>query len=56
MEGRLLWSVKIDHVISNFLKKCLPQILQGPFLNTLSHMTLRDNFQGNVGDILVSMT
>ena len=37
-------------------KGCLPQILQGPFLNTLSYMTLRDNFQGNVGDILVSMT
>ena len=25
----------------NFFKGCLPQILLGPFLNTLSHITLR---------------
>ena len=24
----------------NFFKGCLPQILFGPFLNTLSHMTI----------------
>ena len=49
-----------DHIILNFLKGCLPQILLGPFLNTLSQnvifLTLVDqnlnvvnteNFQGS---------
>ena len=30
-----------DHVLSNFLKGCLPEILLGPLLNTLSQITLR---------------
>ena len=34
------WSVKINRIISSFLKGCTPQILLGPFLNTLSQMTL----------------
>ena len=31
-------SLEGDHTPSNFFKGCLPQILLGPFLNTLSHI------------------
>ena len=31
----LIWSAKIDHLASIFFKDCIPQILLGPFLNTL---------------------
>ena len=29
-------------------KGCLPQILIGPFLNTLSHLSVRTNITGNL--------
>ena len=29
-----------DHITSNFLKGCLPQMLLGPFLNTLTQNIL----------------
>ena len=31
---------KADHTPFKFFKGCLPQILLGPFLNTLSHLLL----------------
>ena len=32
-----------DHIPSNFFKGCLPQILLGPFLNTLSHIKVHSS-------------
>ena len=33
-----------DHIASNFLKGCLPQIVLGPFFNTFTHIFLWNFF------------
>ena len=37
--------LQVDHTPLNFVKGCLPQMLLGPYLNTLSHMILTDSKQ-----------
>ena len=38
---------RMDQV--KFLKGCLPQVLLGPFLDTLSHLVLKNMIQFTIG-------
>ena len=37
--------VKADHITSNFFYGCLPHILLGPFLNTLTQMKVESKIK-----------